>query len=346
MSPKLLDNLHTSVILLDHNFNLTYINYAGEILLQSTARTILGRNINSLIRCPDEDLTKSLNEVLKNKAPITHNETTLGVPDERQIKVDCAISPFLETNKPTQIIIEITTKDQHLRVTRDEQIRHKNQIARDIVRRLAHEVKNPLGGLRGAAQLLEAELNSEELKEYTQVIIKEADRLQQLVDKMLGPNQLPEIAALNIHQVLSHIIPLVRAESPHIEFTLDYDPSIPDIMGDKNQLIQSILNIIGNAVKANDGQGTITLKTRIQRHFLIADKIHRHVLQLDIIDNGSGIPKKIQDKLFFPMISGREDGMGLCLSIALSLIARHHGLIECHSRPGQTIFSIFLPVEP
>jgi len=345
MQHKLLDHLHSVVILLNSKFELSYINNAGEILLQSSKRTTLGRHIEDLMSCEHEELNRSLSEVNNGQAPVTYNEARLTLFDGREITVDCTISPFIEPQKENQFIIEIIPKDQHLRINRDEQIRHKNQIARDIVRRLAHEIKNPLGGLRGAAQLLEAELTSNELKEYTQVIIKEADRLQKLVDKMLGSNQLPEIAHLNIHQVLSHVVQLIKAESAEIYFKLDYDPSIPEIKGDKNQLIQSVLNIVGNAVKANNGKGLITLKTRIQRHFLIADKIYRHVLQLDIIDGGEGIPKNIQDKLFFPMISGREGGMGLGLSIAQSLISRHHGLIECNSRPGKTVFSIFLPIE-
>ena len=345
MDTKLLDSLHTIVMLLDTELNLHYINLSGEVLLQISSRTIIGRKINTLIQCPHDKLDENCSKALATQAPITRNDTMLEIFDGRQVTVDCVICPLIEVNEKPQLLIEITPKDQQLRVSREQRIRHENKMVQDIIRRLAHEIKNPLGGLRGAAQLLEEELPSADLVEYTQVIISEADRLQKLVDQMLGPNQLPDIAPLNIHQVLAHIIQLINAEYQDIHFIKDYDPSIPDIIGDKNQLIQAILNIVQNALKAMNGKGDIILKSRIKSQFLIAETVHRLVLKLEIIDHGAGIPKKIQDSLFFPMISGRQGGMGLGLSIAQSLIARHHGLIECSSRAGQTIFTIFLPIK-
>jgi len=211
---------------------------------------------------------------------------------------------------------------------------------------LAHEIKNPLGGLRGAAQLLDLELDDPDLKEYTQIIIDESDRLQGLMDKMLGPNKLPDKKALNIHEVLERVRQLVQAESSgNLIIKHDYDPSIPDIHGDKDQLIQAILNIARNAVQAMDGKGNIIFKTRIHRQMSIGRKRYKLAVKCDIIDNGPGIDADMISKIFYPMITGRAEGTGLGLSIAQALINQHNGLIECNSETGNTVFSIFLPVE-
>jgi two-component system nitrogen regulation sensor histidine kinase GlnL len=215
-----------------------------------------------------------------------------------------------------------------------------------LVRGLAHEIKNPLGGLRGAAQLLDMELSDPELKEYTQIIIAESDRLQGLMDKMLGPNKPPQKSPLNIHEVLERIRTLVQAESTgNIVIHADYDPSIPDIIADKNQLIQALLNIVRNAVQAINKQGLIMFKTRIHRQMTIGRKRYRLTLRIDIMDNGPGIEPDMMHQIFYPMITGRAEGTGLGLSIAQSLINHHNGLIECTSEPGNTVFSIYLPLE-
>ena len=218
--------------------------------------------------------------------------------------------------------------------------------ARLLVRGLAHEIKNPLGGLRGAAQLLDLELHEPELKEYTQIIIAESDRLQGLMDKMLGPNKLPNKQALNIHEVLERVRQLVQVEaSGGLTVRYDYDPSIPEIQADKDQLIQAILNIARNAAQAMDGKGEIMIKTRIHRQMTIGRKRYKLTVKIDIIDYGPGIEADMLNQIFYPMITGRAEGTGLGLSIAQALINQHNGLIEYHSEPGHTVFSIFLPVE-
>jgi two-component system nitrogen regulation sensor histidine kinase GlnL len=220
-------------------------------------------------------------------------------------------------------------------------------VTRSLVRGLAHEIKNPLGGIRGAAQLLEAELLSNELKEYTQIIIEEADRLQQLVDRMLGPNKLPKKQLLNIHDVIERVRTLVIAENPAVEVWRDYDPSIPDLYGDNDQLIQSILNIVKNAVSAlaKTADPKITLKTRVARQMTLGSKRHKLVAKIQVIDNGPGIPEEIREKIFFPMVTATEGGVGVGLSISQSLINKHNGLIQCESRPGKTVFTIWIPLE-
>ena len=224
----------------------------------------------------------------------------------------------------------------------------QHDASRNLLRGLAHEIKNPLGGLRGAAQLLQRELNDEQ-KEYTSIIIKEADRLKTLVDRMLGPKELPNKNEMNIHQVLEHVRQLVLAETSEVKITADYDPSIPNLIADEAMLIQSVLNITGNAVAAvsdaNVSDGEIIYRTRTVRKCAIGLTTYPLAARIDIIDNGAGIPDDIKEQIFFPMITGRADGTGLGLSIAQSLIHQHKGLIECSSNSSNTVFTILLPLE-
>jgi len=217
---------------------------------------------------------------------------------------------------------------------------------RELVRNLAHEIKNPLGGIRGAAQLLERELERAQLIEYTQVIIGEADRLQQLVNRLLAPNRLPSYRATNIHEVLLRVRSLILAEyRDGLRVDTDFDISIPELEADPEQLLQAVLNIVRNAAEALRGHGTIKLRTRIARGRTLARRRHRLVLELQIEDNGPGVPESIRDRIFFPLVSGREGGSGLGLTIAQTFVAQHHGAIECDSVPGRTVFTILLPVE-
>lgn len=224
------------------------------------------------------------------------------------------------------------------------------EASRELIRGLAHEIKNPLGGLRGAAQLLEGELANPEHREYTQVIIREADRLQNLVNRLLGPNRPPDKCALNIHEVVEHVRQLVTAElPPHLHILRDYDPSIPSVHGDREQLIQVLLNIVRNgmqALQSRDGRGFITLRTRTQRQVTIGAVRHRLAIRIDIEDDGPGVPAEMIDRIFYPMVTSRPEGSGLGLPIAHYLVRRHDGMIECRSQPGETVFSIYLPLEP
>lgn len=264
----------------------------------------------------------------------------------QSITVNLSATPLLEDGKLSEILIELQQVDRHLRITKEEQLLAQQNTSRMLVRGLAHEIKNPLGGLRGAAQLLDLELQDPELKEYTQIIIAESDRLQDLMDKMLGPNKPAHKSQLNIHEVLERVRHLVTVEAAHgIMLQTNYDPSIPEIFADKNQLIQAILNIVRNAVQAVQNHGVITIKTRVQRHMTIGRKRYKLTVKIDIIDNGPGIKPELMGQIFYPMITGRAEGTGLGLSIAQSLINQHNGLIECESEPGNTVFSIYLPLE-
>jgi two-component system nitrogen regulation sensor histidine kinase GlnL len=262
------------------------------------------------------------------------------------ITVDCTVSALLERETVVELLVELRQVDRQLRINREESLLAQQNTARALVRNLAHEIKNPLGGLRGAAQLLEREFQDDSLKEYTRIIIGEADRLRNLVDRMLGPTHPPMYSRINIHEVLERVRSLVAAEcGPGLRIERDYDPSIPPVTGDSDQLIQALLNIVRNAVQALENQGLIILRTRVRRQYTIGHQRHKLVACLEVIDNGPGIPKERLQEIFYPMISGRPQGTGLGLSIAQNLVNQHGGLIECRSRPGETVFTVLLPLE-
>jgi len=239
------------------------------------------------------------------------------------------------------LLAELRPIEQQLRHAREERLVIEQQSARELIRNLAHEIKNPLGGLRGSAQLLERELDKPELREYTQVIIQEADRLQRLMDRMLTPHRTPRVEPVGIHEVLERVRSLVRAEFG-LEIRRDYDPSLPELVGDREQLIQAVLNIARNAaqVRATD----ISFRTRAVRQVTILRQRHKLALDLQVIDDGPGVPEEIQDRIFNPLVSGREGGTGLGLSLAQTFVQYHQGVIEFESRPGRTTFRILLPL--
>ncbi len=341
---QLIDNLHTSVLLFDEELELVYANPAAEVLLAMSLKYLLGKQVFELVQCEHDDSRNKLKEVIENRNSYTEREITIRTP-HHLLTVDYTVMTISESGQHT-LMMELQQVDRQLRISHEEQLISQQQASQELLRGLAHEIKNPLGGLRGAAQLLEMELGDAELKEYTGVIINEADRLRNLVDRMLGPSKLPKLAELNIHEVLERVRQLVRAESgEQLSIVRDYDPSIPLLKGDSDQLIQAFLNIARNAARALDNRGEITLRTRILRQFTLGSQRHRLVAKIEISNNGPGIPDAIRETLFLPMISASDGGMGLGLSIAQSLIARLRGLIECDSKPGKTTFTTYLPVE-
>jgi two-component system nitrogen regulation sensor histidine kinase GlnL len=346
MHKKILDHLNEAILLFNQQLTLTYINTAGEVLLADSAKHLLGRSAELIFKSAPV-LLSNLQQSLRSNEPLTDRELNLERLNQ-SITINCSITPLLENNICTEILLELQQVDRHLWITKEEQLSAQHHISRMLVRGLAHEIKNPLGGLRGAAQLLDLELTDLELKEYTQIIIAEADRLKDLMDKMLGPNKLPDKTELNIHQVLERVRQVVTAEtSGHLNISCDYDPSIPDLLADKNQLIQALLNIVRNATQAvgQHQDGKIILRTRIHRQMTIGRKRYKLSIKIDIIDNGCGVKPEMIGQIFYPMITGRADGTGLGLSIAQALINQHNGLIECSSEPGNTVFSVYLPLE-
>ncbi|MDO9316202.1 MAG: nitrogen regulation protein NR(II) [Burkholderiaceae bacterium] len=251
----------------------------------------------------------------------------------------------------TDVLIELVEIEQQTRQDREERALGQARANKELIRNLAHEIKNPLGGIRGAAQLLEMEVQSRELTEYTQVIIQEADRLQALVDRLLAPHRKPHVVSdVNIHEVCERVRSLILAEFPRgLKVERDYDTSIPDFRGDREQLIQAVLNIAHNAAQAlaeqvSTGDAVITLRTRVARQVTLGKQRYRLALELHILDNGPGIPESIRDRIFYPLVSGREGGSGLGLTLAQTFVQQHQGMIECESEPGRTIFKIVIPL--
>ena len=341
----ILENLSTSVLLLDSELRVEYINPAAETLFEISAKKACGRYWTD-IATTSNGFLDLLQSSLDTTHPFSERELALTTSGNKTITVACSVTPMLEPLYSKGLLIEIVSLDRQLQISKEETLISQHHAVSALIRGLAHEIKNPLGGLRGAAQLLERELPSAELKEFTQVIIDEADRLQNLVDRMLGPIKLPVKQRVNIHMVMERVRSLARAEVPSgISVRFDYDPSIPDLDADPEQLIQAVLNLVRNALQALGEEGEIILRTRTQRQFTIGHQRHKLVVLIEVIDNGPGIPDEILDTIFFPMVTGRADGSGLGLSIAQSLISRHGGLIECKSRPGKTVFQILLPLE-
>ncbi len=345
----LLGSLKTAIVLLEPDMSVSYLNSAAEALLETSDKRVFGAAIQSLFKEEGDDQV-SLFESLSSNLAFTKREARLALPSGKLITVDCSVTPIFEHESISALILELQPLDRLLRISREEGILASQQNNQMLIRGLAHEIKNPLGGLRGAAQLLAKQLPTEELVEYTNIIIEEADRLSNLVDRMLRSNQLLDFQLINIHEVLERVKSLTDIEiGGKIELRRDYDPSIPEFLGDQEQLIQAVLNIVRNAMQAlqqsNIPKPTIYLKTRTLRQLTIGSKRHRLVCRLDIIDNGPGIPDDILETIFYPMVSGRAEGTGLGLSISQSIINHHKGLIECGSQPGHTIFSLFIPLE-
>lgn len=340
----LLDILTCAIVVLDEEMRILYLNQSGEMLFGQSKQRVSGEPVGQLMR--SEELAGYLQLVLSEHEPQSIRECPIELPHGEPMIVDCMVTAMPAHDKQNHLLLEIHRVDRKLRIVREEQVITQQQAARELVRGIAHEIKNPLGGLRGAAQLLESELDVPELKEYTQIIISEADRLKNLVNGMLGPSRLPHAEPVNIHEVLEHVRHLVSTDLPHhIQIFRDYDPSIPEFLGDRDQMVQVVLNIVSNAVQALAGHGTIELHTRIQRQFTIQQVRYRHVLKVDICDNGPGVPEHLRDKIFLPMVSGHTEGSGLGLAIAQSLVRRHKGLVQCESMPGRTCFSILIPLE-
>ena len=339
-----LDNMSTAVLVFDHSQQLVYMNPAAEVIFQVSQKRILGTSAEHLL-AGSSKLMASFTRAVKHGAQYTEREQQLDLPEGKKLTIDCTFTPLFEPGAKLSMLVEINSLERHKRISREEALITQHHLTKTVMRGLAHEINNPLGGLRGAAQLLEKELSDKGLREYTGIIIEEADRLQKLLSRILGPNKIPKKKYINIHELLHHVRKLVSVESTGVTIKFDYDPSIPELYIDQDQLIQAILNIVRNAVQATNGKGKIILKTRIGRYYTIGSKQHKLVARIDVIDNGPGIPADMLEKIFYPMVTGRAEGTGLGLSIAQSIINNHGGIIECDSKEGETRFSIVLPME-
>ena len=343
----LLDSLTTSVLLVDQEHAVIHLNVAAETLLGASRNQALGRALTELLRGA-EALTEMIDRVLETARPHSRRELSLrAASNDSDLIVDCTVSLLDDAGTNAALLVELSDASQHQRITRENALLAQVGGNRLMIRQLAHEIKNPLGGLRGAAQLLERELPDAALREYTTIIINESDRLKNLVDTLLGPGHAPRKQVLNIHELLQHVWQLLKLEaSSSVVVDRDYDPSLPSIKLDRDQIIQAMLNLGRNALQAFAQQtGRIVIRTRVLTHVFIGTTRHRLVASVQFEDNGPGVPDHLRDTLFYPLVTGRSDGTGLGLAVAQDLVSRHDGLIEFESRPGRTIFTILIPYE-
>jgi len=344
---RIIDSLSTSVLLMERGGGLLYLNVAAETLFGVSRNQVRGRQLQDLL-IDASGLNAVVERVLQTNRPFARRELTLRpITADGELIVDCTVAPYDEANT-SAILIEISDVTQHLRISRETALLTQIGGSRAMIRQLAHEIKNPLGGLRGAAQLLARQLADASMREYTSVIISEADRLALLVDTLLGPAHAPRKESVNVHELLQHVGHLLAGDAPPgVVIERDYDPSLPSLHLDRNQIIQAMLNLGRNACQALSGVGgygsRITLRTRALTNFNIGARRHRLVASVQFEDNGPGVPEQLKDTLFYPLVTGRADGTGLGLAVAQDLVSRHDGLIEFESRPGLTTFTILLP---
>jgi two-component system nitrogen regulation sensor histidine kinase GlnL len=352
LNTNLLDNLTTAVIVLDKDLQLLYMNPAAEALLETSVNHCQNLFIGEVFP-GSKKLVGSLKNVLDNGITFIARKVTLAKTNLNRMTVDYSASRLIYNNQ-SYLMLELQELDRSYNISRKEMLISNHETTLGLVRGLGHEIKNPLGGIRGAAQLLAEELPEQELKDYTNVIIEETDRLVGLIDRLTGQYQKPALQQLNIHEVLERVYNLISAETKgSIEVVKDYDPSIPDITGDLSQLIQAILNIVRNSMQAltesdmsemKDTTPTIIMRTRTVSQVTIGSDMHKLVTRIEIIDNGPGVDSNLIENIFYPLISGRANGTGLGLSLSQNILKNHNGLIECDSQKGKTCFTISIPL--
>ena len=347
-SENVLDNLSAAVILLDGELNVRQANHAAQAMLERSLNLLLGCSIDQLITHSSLDFAR-FKHSMQHGEGYSDSDVQLTFSDGRHTQADVTVTCLNDT-LGLRLLLEIRLIKRQKKISQETQQWAQQQAARELVRGLAHEIKNPLGGIRGAAQLLEKKLPSKELREFTSMIIEQSDRLTTLVDRLLGPNSRPNFQWHNIHQILEKVCTLISLDLSHnITIVRDYDPSIPDMHLDQDMLQQASLNIVRNAVQAltehKQAQGEIKIITRIERQVTIHGVRFPLCVKIQVIDNGPGVPIKLKDTLFYPMVTGKKQGTGLGLSIAQTLIDHHRGKIEVETWPGHTEFVLYLPID-
>lgn len=352
----LVDNLTTAVLLVDSELNIFYLNSSCEALFDISLLRAQGSPVLNILEAPDDPFNthEALLNSLQNGQAYTRRDATITI-NFKDVHVDYSVAR-LNTGKSYHplLLIELNPIDRMLKISKEENLIQQHQVARQLIRGVAHEIKNPLGGIRGATQLLARSLNDPTYSEFTEIIISEVDRLRNLADTMLGSRQLPSYEPVNIHEPLERVRSLIINQTKKkIKITRDYDLSLPEVHADRDQLIQVMLNISVNAVQAmtenkdfyKEEQPELILRTRIQRLVTINGVTHRSTVRIDIEDNGPGVPEDIIESVFYPLVTRRAKGTGLGLSIAQNIMHQHNGMIECQSIPGKTIFSLYIPWE-
>nr|WP_325341504.1 nitrogen regulation protein NR(II) [Xylophilus sp.] len=342
-----MDLLATLVAVVHGDGTVVFANAALEDALGISRRSIAGTALGGFFTEPAQ-LRNALGGAGTNAFAALRYDAWIRRAGHDPLPVHVIVA---QADRPGEIIVELLPLEQQARQEREERLIDQARANKELVRNLAHEIKNPLGGIRGAAQLLQMEVESRDLIEYTQVIIHEADRLQTLVDRLLAPHRRPHVVGdVNIHEVCERVRSLILAEFPRgLEIVRDYDTSIPEFRGDREQLIQAVLNIAHNAAQAlaeriAEGAARIAFRTRVLRQVTFGKQRYRLALELHVIDNGPGVPDSIKDRIFYPLVSGRDGGSGLGLTLAQTFVQQHHGLIECDSVPGRTDFKLLIPL--
>jgi len=342
---SILDSLSTATLIITCDGSIIFMNAGAEQLFGLSRNQAANRTLYGLL--PGLDKLRSLAERADHEGQTFGQPLTFSVPHQERmnIQVACRVSPFRHESSG-QLIVELFDATQWRQIDREKALISQHGVSRRIIRQLAHEIRNPLGGLRGAAQLLERELTDPGQREYTQVIIGEADRLVALTDALLGPTRKPEKIPTNVHEIFERVVLLMESEvSSSVSIFRDYDPSLPAVTVDKDQIIQALLNLGRNAVQAIGNEGHIIVRTRALTNFVIDSTRHKLVASLEIEDNGPGIPAELADSIFYPLVTSRESGTGLGLPLAQDLVSRNGGLIEYESAPGRTVFIVRLPLE-
>jgi two-component system nitrogen regulation sensor histidine kinase GlnL len=339
-SDELLQGMTVAIVAVDPNLVVTYLNLAAQNLLGLSERWAVGRSLGDLLE-PVAQLARLCERALANSETVSLREFRARIAG-REVSLDCKVSAL---DRDDGLILELTDTTRDRNIRREVELLEQQRTSRRIVRQLAHEVKNPLGGMRGAAQLLERKLPTRELRRYTSIIIDEADRLAKLVDKTLRSGGLRQVENINVHELTEHVAELIRAEAPDgVKIVRDYDVSLPRVAVDRNQIIQALLNIAKNAVQSLGDEGQIVLRTRAVPNFTIGRTQHRFVISIEIEDNGPGIPEDLQENVFYPLVTSKPSGTGVGLTIAQDLVGANGGLIEFDSRPGRTLFQVRIPI--
>jgi two-component system nitrogen regulation sensor histidine kinase GlnL len=344
VTQKLINELTTGVVILDPQGQISYMNTSAEDTLGISRRRARGRRLTEV--APGFAEVDELCERALQERKSFGREIPVPAPirDGRELELALRATP-LENAGEDGLLLELFDITQRHQLDRENALATQHGVSRRMIQQLAHEIRNPLGGLRGAAQLLQRELNDADQQEFTRVIIREADRLASLMDGLLGPGTQPSKRMLNVHEVLEHIATIAESESPRLHIARDYDPSLPDLSLDRDQMTQALLNIVRNAAQVTEGRGQIVLRTRVLTNVLLNQRQYRLVACIEVQDNGPGVPEEIAETLFYPLVTSRESGTGLGLPLAQDLIKRHGGSIEYDSAPGHTVFTVQLPID-
>ena len=341
---SILDNIKTAVLITNRYMDITYMNAASENLFLRSKSSMINTKLNAIFAVRNNLIIGQIYDAITLNQPSASRDVEISLTNKQKYLLDCIVS-IIFLKKEKHILVEINADERQKNYMDTIELHDTNTATKMITKTIAHEIKNPLGGIRGAAQLLEPELNKDQ-KEYTNIIISEADRLKKYVDQMLGPIKEPKKESINLHYMTDHVISLISSERKlNIEFIKDYDPSIPEVTVDKDMIIQSLLNLVKNAVEATSSYGKIIVKTRIARQFTINKRKSRLVAFIEVIDYGIGVSEELKQKIFLPLISSKEGGSGLGLSISQRLISLNDGIIEYMTDYNSTTFRIILPIE-